>query len=271
MSSIPTLPVIVLTDLDGTLLDHHDYSTSAARAALNFLQQHHVPLIFNTSKTQPEVIQLRRQMANTSPYVCENGGAIYYFDNEDQWHCELPGAGYSDILKVLNQLRKDGFNFRGFNDMTDTEVAAITGLSVDDAHHARQRAATEPLLWRGDEDSISAFRDTLTAHGLRLLKGGRFYHVMGDADKASAVTFFKDFYRQHWGLNEAPLVISLGDEENDRAMLEASDYPVVIPGESGTLELTNPRAHTAEFKGPKGWNHTLLPLLEKLFKENCGG
>ena len=66
MSSIPTLPVIVLTDLDGTLLDHHDYSTSAARAALNFLQQHHVPLIFNTSKTQPEVIQLRRQMANTS-------------------------------------------------------------------------------------------------------------------------------------------------------------------------------------------------------------
>ncbi len=271
MSAIPALPLIVLTDLDGTLLDHHDYSTSAARDALNFLQQHNIPLIFNTSKTQPEVIQLRRQMANISPYVCENGGAIYYVDSYEEWHCELPGAGYADILKVLSQLRKDGFNFRGFNDMTDTEVAAITGLSIDDAHHARQRAATEPLLWRGEESEINAFREALLAHGLRLLKGGRFYHVMGDADKASAVTFFKDYYRQQWGLNEAPRVIALGDGENDRAMLEASDYPVVIPGESGTLELNNPEAQIAEFKGPKGWNNTLLPLLEKLLKENCGG
>jgi mannosyl-3-phosphoglycerate phosphatase len=72
-------------------------------------------------------------------------------------------------------------------------------------------------------------------------------------------------------VNEAPLVISLGDGENDRAMLEASDYPVVIPGESDTLELNNPEAQTAEYKGPKGWNNTLLPLLEKLLKENCGG
>jgi len=269
MSNQPSIPVVILTDLDGTLLDHHDYSTSAANDTLTLIKESHLPLIFNTSKTQPEVLKLRRSLSNISPYVCENGGAIYYPDTDDQWHCELPGASYSNILKVLNQLRRDGFNFRGFNDMTDTEVAAVTGLSTDDAHYARQRAATEPLLWRGEESGIETFREALAAHELRLLKGGRFYHVMGDADKASAVSFFRDFYARCW--QTAPIVIALGDGENDRAMLEAADYPIVIPGESGTLELRNTQAITADFKGPKGWNNALLPLLEKLLKETCSG
>lgn len=276
MTQCPTVPIIVLTDLDGTLLDHHDYSTTAATEALTLLKRFQIPVIFNTSKTQPEVLQLRRTLANTSPYVCENGGAIYYStvdtDGEPEWLCELPGASYSDILHVLHDLRKDGFNFRGFNDMTDTEVAAVTGLSTDDAHFARQRAATEPLLWRGDDTGdIEHFRQALNAHGLRLLKGGRFYHVMGDADKASAVDFFRHHYTQRWLLDTPPIVIALGDGENDKAMLEASDYPVVIPGESGTLELNNTNTITADFKGPKGWNSAILSLLEKLLKETCSG
>lgn len=271
----PTAPIIVVTDLDGTLLDHYDYSTVAATEALNFLKQHHIPVIFNTSKTQSEVLQLRRMLANDSPYICENGGAIYYLaanmDEETKWLCELPGAGYSFILRILHDLRKDGFNFRGFNDMTDTEVAAVTGLSSDDAHFARQRAATEPLLWLGDENEIEDFRQALNDHGLRLLKGGRFYHVMGDADKATGIDFFRQHYGRLWHLDTPPIVIALGDGENDKAMLEASDYPIVIPGESSTLELENTNALIAEFKGPQGWNSAILPLLQKLFKEICSG
>ncbi|MEK9765804.1 MAG: HAD hydrolase family protein, partial [Thalassolituus sp.] len=203
------------------------------------------------------------------PFVCENGSAIYYRDANGELACELPGASYTDILKVLNELRKDGFQFRGFNDMTDTEVAAITGLSTEEAHFARQRAATEPLLWRGSDEELTAFSAALAHHGLRILQGGRFHHVMGDADKSSALSFFSARYEKEYGIK--PITIALGDGENDRAMLEAADFPVIIPADKATLTIDNPAAVTASFKGPKGWNEQLLPLLEKLLKENCSG
>ncbi|MEC8443110.1 MAG: HAD-IIB family hydrolase [Pseudomonadota bacterium] len=264
-----TPSILVFTDLDGTLLDHHNYSTAAAQPALDALKAADIPVIFNTSKTQPEVLRLRRALGNTSPYVCENGGAIYYPDDAGEWQCELPGASYDDILKVLLQLRRDGFRFRGFNDMTETEVAAVTGLSIDDAHFAKQRAATEPLLWQGSDDELTAFAAALEHHQLRLLKGGRFYHVMGDADKASAMTWLANNYRTK---TEHPIVtIALGDGGNDKAMLEAADYPIVIPGEHATLSIDHPQGQTAKSKGPQGWNDTVLPLLTQLHKENLSG
>ena len=32
----PALPIVVMTDLDGTLLDHDNYSTAAAKPALTW-------------------------------------------------------------------------------------------------------------------------------------------------------------------------------------------------------------------------------------------
>jgi len=60
--------LIVFTDLDGTLLDHHDYSYAAALPALQLLAQSNTPLIFNTSKTASEVEQLRTEMDNRLPF-----------------------------------------------------------------------------------------------------------------------------------------------------------------------------------------------------------
>ena len=47
--------MLVFTDLDGTLLDHHDYSYDAALPTLRRLKKANIPLIFNTSKTAAEV------------------------------------------------------------------------------------------------------------------------------------------------------------------------------------------------------------------------
>ena len=265
----PKTPLVILTDLDGTLLDHHTYSTDPARAALKFIREHHFPLVFNTSKTRPEVQLLRNQMDNRDPFVCENGSAVYLPHSDSELETEILGTDYGSILRVLSQLRKDGFRFRGFNDMPASEVAALTGLSSDDASMAKKRDATEPLLWQGTEEELADFRTALGHHQLRLLKGGRFYHVMGIADKAEGLIFLRNYYFRIW--QQKPVMIALGDGENDRAMLEAADYPVVIPGKNNCLELEPPQAITADFPGPKGWNQCLLPLLEKLIKEFSGG
>ncbi|MGA0327631.1 MAG: hypothetical protein ACO3OK_11595, partial [Limisphaerales bacterium] len=41
---------VVVTDLDGSLLDHHTYSFEAALPALSVLKEEGIPLILNTSK-----------------------------------------------------------------------------------------------------------------------------------------------------------------------------------------------------------------------------
>ena len=46
---------LVVTDLDGTLLDHHNYSWQPASSAIELLQQHRVPLVLSSSKTLAEM------------------------------------------------------------------------------------------------------------------------------------------------------------------------------------------------------------------------
>ncbi|WP_036534846.1 HAD-IIB family hydrolase [Oceanobacter kriegii] len=262
-NSKPAISLVVMTDLDGTLLDHYNYSTRAARPALKQLKALGVPVLFNTSKTCEEVAGLRHDLDNLDPFVCENGSVIHIPKTDGEgYNSEILGTSYVDILKVLSQLRKEGRKFRGFNDMPASEVAALTGLSQESAWMSKQRVASEPLIWNDTELALTAFRSQLEQAGLQLTQGGRFYHVMGRADKATGLAFARDFYQHLW---EQPVKIAaLGDGENDRAMLEAADFPIVIPGEKQILELSNPAAVTAPSKGPAGWNHCMLELLEQL-------
>ena len=266
---------IVLTDLDGTLLDHHSYSAEPARDALSRLAQLDIPCIFNTSKTFAEVVQLRRDMHITSPFVCENGSALFIAKNNGQfnplstqqqdYNSEILATPYADLLKVLYLARQQGFNFRGFNDMPASEVAAVTGLNEDKAWLAKQRSASEPLLWRGNEEDLPRFRSFIESHKLQLIQGGRFYHVMGASDKANANEFFRNYYaHQHNVAAENIGVIALGDGENDRNMLEQADYPIVIPAAANTtLHLNSPNTITAQHSGPVGWNQEILKLIEQ--------
>lgn len=266
LHQVPDLRLVVLTDLDGTLLDHQNYSHQAAQPALRKLRELGIPVIFNTSKTCEEVAGLRHDLDNTDPFVCENGSIIFIpRQGGDGYNSEVLGVSYVNILKVLARLRKQGFRFRGFNDMPASEVAALTGLSIDNAWLAKKRHGSEPLLWNQDESALADFRTALAEENLTLTKGGRFYHVMGQTDKASAVDFFRQYYAHVW--QTEPIIVALGDGENDRCMLEAADYPIVIPGHSGTLALEHPATRTAPTKGPSGWNTSILALLQSLQKK----
>src|SRR4030042_1090542 len=69
--------ILVFTDLDGTLLDHRNYSFEPARPALRLLRESGIPLIICTSKTRAEVEEIRAALGNTDPFVVENGGAVF--------------------------------------------------------------------------------------------------------------------------------------------------------------------------------------------------
>ena len=50
--------LLVFTDMDGTLLDHHDYSYAPALNMLDILKGRHIPVIPTTSKTKAELDSL---------------------------------------------------------------------------------------------------------------------------------------------------------------------------------------------------------------------
>lgn len=257
--------LVVFTDLDGTLLDHTTYQWLPAKPALDALWSAQVPVILNSSKTRSEIQALREDLGNTDPYITENGAAVVipegYFDNEEQQVVTF-ARPREVVLEILAALREKGFPFRSFEEMTVAELAAATGLDEAAAIKAKARDATEPLLWKGNDAALAEFRRALATHQLQLVEGGRFFHAMGFFDKAGAMLYLMEQYRER-SPGVDVVSIALGDSPNDARMLEQADIPVVIKGvNSDSLVLSGGRkAMRSDKAGPAGWNDCVLQIL----------
>ncbi len=272
-----TKQYLVFTDLDSTLLDHDDYGYEPVRPLVRELEQGGIPLIFNSSKTQVESLHLREELDNRHPFIFENGGGLAipeaYFDHimpelapEAGYLLQLFGADYGSIRRILLDLREEkGYPFRGLGDMDEAEIGRHTRLSGAAAERAWLRRSSEPLIWQGDPERLHAFSHDLREHGLKLVRGGRFLHVMGRTDKGRAMKWLLAQYRQRF---QKPLhVIALGDSDNDRPMLELAETAIVIPHRDGShLEMEHPDLITADTPAPRGWVRGLAQVLRRIGK-----
>lgn len=275
------LDTLLFTDLDGTLLDHETYSFDPARPALRQLHERGIPLILTTSKTLIEVIDLNRALHNRAPVIIENGGAMAFpLDREHPF--SLPeheivdehavmrfSPEYSAIRAFIDRQRDEhGYQMRGFGDMRAIEVAQLTGLAVEEAEQARRRLCSEPFVWDDDEASLEAFAEAAAADGLRLTRGGRFHHLMGNTSKAVAMRAMVELYRG----DVEPTVIACGDSENDAEMLESADIAVVVMRHDGTHLSSRGREQTIRTAqpGPAGWNMAIEALLGDLARQAAG-
>lgn len=269
--------LIVFTDLDGTLLDHHNYSWQPASAAIKKLQILNYPLILNSSKTFVEMQVLAEEMQIRHPIISENGSvAAMNIDCEDDdnsilnaYRLHYFAQPYSNIIKLLTELRENEcYRFSGFNDMTIAEVMQSTGLSEDAAMAAMKREATEPLLWNDTEERLEEFTSRLEQNGLSVTRGGRFYHVMSPVDKAQALNWLLECYKVREPHTEW-LTMALGDSANDISMLETVDIPVLI---SNPKSVQPDVSHIKDIiitseTGPAGWNKAVLDTLENKIEE----
>jgi mannosyl-3-phosphoglycerate phosphatase len=271
-------PLLVFTDLDGTLLDHKDYSFEMALPALNTLKEKNIPLIFCTSKTRAEIEEVKLRLDNTHPFIPENGGTIFipkdYFsqkfnstrEDSDYFIIEL-GTPYTELREAFSHLstRLPG-KLKGFGDMENEEVAHLCDFSLGQAVLAKQREYDEPFMLE-DEASEAEIQEIAGRLNLQITKGGRFYHLTGQNDKGKAVLILKDIYKDaHGGKSESLKTIALGDSLNDKSMLEVVDYPVLVQKPDGnydpSVKLDN--LILASGIGPSGWSDSLLKLLNRL-------
>ena len=267
------MKLIVFTDLDGTLLDHGNYSWRAAAPALDGLKRAGAPLILCSSKTRAEMLPLQKELGVNGPLITENGGGIFapkdhavtrsgdWEPLDENWSVWRIGMSIDELRRRFGGF-KGRYKARGFGDMSDAEVAQLTGLSLERAALARRREFNEPLILPDAEKREAEFRRAALDAGLQLTKGGRFYHLLGGGDKGRAVELLCGLFRlRQPGL----LSVALGDAPNDASMLAAVDRPFLVARhDGGHSRIELPGLCKMEGIGPAGWNQAVLNTLKEL-------
>lgn len=279
MPTTPERPAarrLVFSDLDGTLLRHHDYRFDEAAAALAELAVRRVPLVIASSKTRAEIELWRARLGNHDPFISENGGALFVPPGTIPeplpvamsvagYQCVEFGTPYARLRELLGEIAAAlGVPLRGFGDMTAAEVAELTDLSLEDVALAMLREYDEPFVPARElrEDEERRLDALAAALGQRITRGGRFHHLIGPSSKGRAAHALVSSYQA----GGVPVVtMGLGDGANDLDLLLAVDHPVVVARPDGThtpgLVAALPHARFTAGAGPAGFAEAVMEWL----------
>ena len=239
------------------------------------LQQQQIPVILNTSKTYAELKQWVKELGLQQPFIVENGSAIFipqgYFKQDyiDQYLADAqvqddylvltigePIARLNDFVKKINP---PAINFTA---CSVQQAMDLTGLSHEQALMAQDRMFSVPLSFSSAEDE-EQFRRQARIAGFNCLKGGRFLHLQGYCNKGFSMQTLKQLYQSH--CNSEFSTIAIGDSQNDQAMLEHADIPVVVksPGsENLQFSAGEPVIYTQQ-PAPEGWVEGVARAFER--------
>lgn len=109
------------------------------------------------------------------------------------YHIISLGAKYSDLRRTITDLRKEGFDVKGFGDMSAEELADITNMCIKEAEMAKERDFDEPFVYRGPGHKLPSLLKSINEKGFKLTQG-RFYHILGSSNKGVAVSILIDLY-----------------------------------------------------------------------------
>lgn len=270
---------IIFSDLDGTLLDHDDYGIDAVEPTLKTLTQIGIDVIPTTSKTYSELRAIMPKLGLKGPFIVENGAAVFIpksilvnppegSDSVKAYWCKSFTQHRSHWQRHIEQAK---YEFTGcftlMTEMSTSEMAKLTGLSEEEAINAQQRDYGEPVKWHGNAKQEQQFIEFMRQRGATVLKGGRFLHIGGHAQKGIAMEWLMNAYQQDFfqrtGQQKDWFSVALGDSDNDISMLELADiavrirsehhdFPVLIR-EQGVIDSNN--------YGPTGWAECIQQIL----------
>ena len=144
--ALSSIPWWVVTDLDGTLMDHA-YNWEPAREAIRGLQLQGIPVIPCTSKTAEEVKSFRAAAGLKDPFIVENGGAVHGETSDgESWELALgcPVAELRPVLQELEQLLSEPL--QPIDALSDQEALDFLGLQGEALQLACTRRWSLPFV-----------------------------------------------------------------------------------------------------------------------------
>jgi mannosyl-3-phosphoglycerate phosphatase len=216
------MQLLIFTDIDGSLLDFDSYKPGPAVRALEACRRAGVPVILCTSKPSAEVRVLRTILDLDTPYIVENGAAIFFpagtgvavaaqqlaelkkwdvstieMEDGETFTRLLSGVARAGVVEALGEIAREvGMEVRGISEMTVAEITERTGLPSDQARAATMREFSEPfIVLKGPGDAgriertelLELIRQAAERRGLACALGGRFFHLQGRHSKGTAV------------------------------------------------------------------------------------
>jgi mannosyl-3-phosphoglycerate phosphatase len=276
--------ILIFTDLDGTLLDYRTYSYRKALPALRYIRKRAIPLVICTSKTRAEIEVYQKKLRNRHPFIAENGGVIFipknYFKTmitglkgRNGYFIKELGTPYRILREKLTEIA-GRFNqeIKGFGDMSAQEIHKKYGLPLREALLSKKREYDEPFdfLTLPAEKIVRDMEREFSKAGLKMVKGGRLFHLMGENDKGKAARLLKKMYEKEW--KKKTTSIGIGDSLNDLPLLLEVDLPVVVKlntdGYEEEVVKQLKRPLLTRGIGPEGWNEAVLQILRKLEENN---
>jgi mannosyl-3-phosphoglycerate phosphatase len=251
----------VVTDLDGTLMDHR-YDWQPAKAAMRGLQDRGIPVIPCTSKTAEEVRRFRAEAGLHDPFIVENGGAVCG-ETEDgvPWELALgePAEALRPVLRELERLLQEPL--QAIDALTEEQAAALLGLTGEALQRAARRRWSLPFV---PPSAVGRQRLPALARylGVAVVQGNRMGHLLGaQVSKGRALAHLKAHRKAH-----TVQVLALGDSPNDMPLLDAADVAVVVPGAQGphavfAEALASGRFQLAPAPHGAGWSAAVHALL----------
>ncbi len=267
--------LIIITDLDGTLLDTRDYSCEACLPVIRRLKSRNIPLILCSSKTRAEIIPLWRDLSLFAPFIAENGalicfpphyfpGAIWGVTHERDFDVLELGTPITRLRRVLDEAaRTCHVTIASFGTMDVTEISGLTGLTLEQAALSKEREYDEPfLLTEGDHEQ---FLKLLRDKGFKITRGDWFFHITGSHTKGTAVEMLLDLYRQ---IDSTIISVGLGNSTNDLEFLSQVDRPFLVRNADGTYnaEVTGKVSEIwrTQNAGPEGWREAIEKVLMEM-------
>jgi mannosyl-3-phosphoglycerate phosphatase len=251
--------VMFMTDLDGTLLGHEDFSFASIRDDILGLLRDGITLVPNSSKTRQEIDAFCDELGTSLPFICENGAALV-----NRQLIELPStSNVADVfglaperLMALWDRHIDATLRRHCHflaDLPEAEQAWHLGLRGAALKLAMARDYSAPFVFTGQEAEFHELQRQAVDAGLAIKRGGRVCNLSACHDKAGFTESLREDYR---AARRGLVIVGFGDGENDIGMLEGADIACVVPRPGSpplTLASPPPAVITAQRTAPEGW------------------
>jgi mannosyl-3-phosphoglycerate phosphatase len=267
--------LVVVADIDGSLLEPGTGALPDERAALDFLAARGIPLVINSSRTRAEIERLRQTLQMLTPFISEYGSALFvpHACLPSIPHRARPAVGgaviefgqrYHEVVDALRLTCRDlNVEILGFAELAIEDVARELGVAVVEAQVAKLREYTELFRIVDESDTArSRLFKALYRRGLRCWRTGRHHLVTATKDRAESVRALKALWSEAWG---DPVIIGFGESEDDVAWLQHADVAVIVQndraGMAARVLSKLPAAHITKWSGRRGWSEAIFEFV----------